>query len=80
MRVLVRQTLLAELPVRVRRWPTKQKRLLLGVVFCLSKSQTWYIITEQGEVYIIKGGLPPLYLITLIECISYDLMICNTLC
>ena len=32
--------------------------------FCLSKPQAWYIIAARSAVYIIKGGLPPLYLIT----------------
>ena len=32
--------------------------------FCLSKPQAWYIIAAQRAVYIIKGGEPPLYLIT----------------
>jgi len=31
----------------------------------LSKPQAWYIITAQSVVYIIKGGSPPLHLITL---------------
>ena len=31
----------------------------------LSKPQAWYIIAAQSAVYIIKGGLPPLHLITL---------------
>ena len=33
-------------------------------LFCLSKPQAWYIIAAQRAVYIIKGGEPPLYLIT----------------
>jgi len=32
--------------------------------FCLSKPQAWHIIAAQRAVYIIKGGEPPLYLIT----------------
>ena len=32
--------------------------------FCLSKPQAWYIIATRSVVYIIKGGEPPLYLIT----------------
>ncbi|MBO5293754.1 MAG: hypothetical protein J6B71_00690 [Clostridia bacterium] len=32
--------------------------------FCLSKPQAWYIIAAQRAVYIIKGGEPPLYLIS----------------
>ena len=31
----------------------------------LSKPQAWHIIAAQRAVYIIKGGKPPLYLITL---------------
>jgi hypothetical protein len=30
----------------------------------LSKPQAWHIITAQRAVYIIKGGEPPLYLIS----------------
>jgi len=32
--------------------------------FCLSKPQAWHIIAAQRAVHIIKGGKPPLYLIT----------------
>ena len=32
--------------------------------FCLSKPQAWHIIAAQRAVHIIKGGSPPLYLIT----------------
>ena len=32
--------------------------------FCLSKPQAWHIIAARSAVYIIKGGSPPLYLIT----------------
>ena len=34
-------------------------------LFCLSKPQAWHIIAAQRAVHIIKGGKPPLYLITL---------------
>jgi len=30
----------------------------------LSKPQAWYIIAARSAVYIIKGGEPPMYLIT----------------
>ena len=33
-------------------------------LFCLSKPQAWYIITARSAAYIIKGGNPPLYLIS----------------
>jgi len=32
--------------------------------FCLSKPQAWHIIAAQRAVHIIKGGEPPLYLIS----------------
>jgi len=32
--------------------------------FCLSKPQAWHIIDARSAAYIIKGGEPPLYLIT----------------
>ncbi len=32
--------------------------------FCLSKPQAWHIIAARSVVHIIKGGEPPLYLIT----------------
>jgi len=32
--------------------------------FCLSKPQAWHIIAARSVVHIIKGGKPPLYLIT----------------
>jgi hypothetical protein len=37
--------------------------LLKQVVF-LSKPQAWRIIAARSVVHIIKGGTPPLYLIT----------------
>ena len=54
--------------------------------FCLSKPQAWHIITARSVVYIIKGGKPPLYLITRqrASCLRLDdiqhfvLMICNS--
>jgi len=45
--------------------------------FCLSKPQAWYIITARSVVYIIKGGSPPLYLITRQRVSSCGLMIYN---
>jgi hypothetical protein len=45
--------------------------------FCLSKPQAWYIIAAQRAVHIIKGGEPPLYLITRQRVFSCDLMIYN---
>jgi len=52
----------------------------------LSKPQAWHIIDAQSAAYIIKGGLPPLYLITrqrasflrLDEMQHCVLMICNS--
>jgi hypothetical protein len=32
--------------------------------FCLSKPQAWHIIAARSAAYIIKGGEPPLDLIT----------------
>jgi len=32
--------------------------------FCLSKPQAWHIIDVRSAAHIIKGGKPPLYLIT----------------
>jgi hypothetical protein len=43
--------------------------------FCLSKPQAWHIIAAQRAVYIIKGGSPPLYLITRQRASSCGLMI-----
>jgi hypothetical protein len=43
--------------------------------FCLSKPQAWYIIAAQRAVYIIKGGEPPLYLITRQRASTCGLMI-----
>ena len=47
--------------------PTNKKRTFVYrqmFSFCLSKPQAWHIITAQRAVHIIKGGEPPLYLIT----------------
>ena len=45
--------------------PTNKNRYRIrDTYFCLSKPQAWYIIAAQRAVYIIKGGEPPLYLIT----------------
>jgi len=38
------------------------KALAFGIF--LSKPQAWYIIDAQSAAYIIKGGEPPLYIIT----------------
>jgi hypothetical protein len=47
----------------------------------LSKPQAWHIITAQRAVYIIKGGKPPLYLISPFGAgFSCGLMIYNTSC
>ena len=43
--------------------------------FCLSKPQAWHIITARSVVHIIKGGKPPLYLITRQRAFSCGLMI-----
>ena len=37
----------------------------------------WYIITARSAVYIIKGGVPPLYLITHQRASAFAMMICN---
>ena len=42
-----------------------QKTTSLWLVVFLSKPQAWHIIAARSAVYIIKGGKPPLYLITL---------------
>ena len=49
-------------------------------LFCLSKPQAWHIIAARSAVYIIKGGEPPLYLITRQRVFSCGLMIYNTTC
>ena len=46
----------------------------------LSKPQAWHIIAARSAVHIIKGGKPPLYLITRQRVFSCGLMICNTSC
>jgi len=43
--------------------------------FCLSKPQAWHIIAARSVAYIIKGGSPPLYLITRQRAFSCGLMI-----
>ena len=43
-------------------------------VFCLSKPQAWHIIDARSAAYIIKGGEPPLYLITRQRVSSYALI------
>jgi hypothetical protein len=45
--------------------------------FCLSKPQAWHIIAARRAVHIIKGGLPPLYLITRQRASPCGLMIYN---
>ena len=45
--------------------------------FCLSKPQAWHIIAAQRAVHIIKGGKPPLYLITRQRASTCGLMIYN---
>jgi len=45
--------------------------------FCLSKPQAWHIIAARSVVYIIKGGKPPLYLITRQRASPCGLMIYN---
>ena len=46
--------------------PTNKKGTFVyqKFLFCLSKPQTWYIIAARSAVHIIKGGKPPLYLIS----------------
>ena len=46
----------------------------------LSKPQAWHIITARSAVHIIKGGSPPLYLITRQRAFPCGLMIYNTAC
>ena len=62
--------------------PTNKKRTFVyqKFVFCLSKPQAWHIIAARSAVHIIKGGEPPLYLITRQRVFSCGLMIYNTLC
>jgi hypothetical protein len=43
----------------------------------LSKPQAWHIIDAQSAAYIIKGGTPPLYLITRQRVFPCGLMIYN---
>ena len=52
------------------------ENFVLGIF--LSKPQAWYIIAARSAVHIIKGGEPPLYLITRQRVSSCDLMICNS--
>ena len=47
-------------------------------LFCLSKPQAWHIIAAQRAVHIIKGGKPPLYLITRQRVSACGLMIYKT--
>jgi len=42
----------------------------------LSKPQAWYIIDAQRAVYIIKGGKPPLYLISPFGAVSHHASAC----
>ena len=42
--------------------PKNTENFVLGIF--LSKPQAWYIIDARSAAYIIKGGSPPLYLIT----------------
>ena len=44
--------------------------------FCLSKPQAWYIITARSAVHIIKGGKPPLYLISPCGAVSHHAPAC----
>ena len=46
-------------------------------LFCLSKPQAWHIIAARSAVHIIKGGKPPLYLITRQRASTCGLMIYN---
>ena len=43
----------------------------------LSKPQAWHIIAARSAVHIIKGGSPPLYLITRQRAFPCGLMIYN---
>ena len=61
--------------------PANKKRTFVyqKFSFCLSKPQAWHIIGARNAAYIIKGGAPPLYLITHQRVSSCGLMICNAL-
>jgi len=66
--------------------PPNKNGTQLGAIFVLSKPQAWHIIAARSVVYIIKGGEPPLYLITrqrasflrLDDIQHFVLMICNS--
>ena len=59
--------------------PANKKRTFVyqKFLFCLSKPQAWHIIAAQRAVHIIKGGEPPLYLITRQRASACGLMIYN---
>ncbi|MBQ2876363.1 MAG: hypothetical protein IJE25_05090, partial [Clostridia bacterium] len=42
----------------------------------LSKPQAWHITAARSEVYIIKGGEPPLYLISPFGAVSHRAPAC----
>ena len=46
-------------------------------LFCLSKPQAWHIIGARSAAHIIKGGEPPLHIITRQRASSCGLMIYN---
>ena len=59
--------------------PTKNRTFVYRQMFCfcLFKPQAWYIIDARSAAYIIKGGEPPLYLITRQRVSPRGLMIYN---
>ena len=55
----------------------RKKSIAIAMLFFLSIAKQWYIITARSAVYIIKGGVPPLYLITHQRASAFAMMICN---
>ena len=62
-----------------------KKSSFFGTRIFLSKPQAWHIIAARSAAHIIKGGVPPLYLITrqrasylrLDDIQTFGLMICR---
>ena len=63
-------------PDRTNKNRTFVYRQMFG--FCLFKPQAWHIIAARSAVYIIKGGEPPLHLITRQRASTCGLMIYKT--
>ena len=57
---------------------TDTNHFILGIF--LSKPKAWHIIDARSAAYIIKGGKPPLHIITRQRAYTFGLMICNTPC